>query len=147
MVPHVARHGTHQRLLKFQSITPKILLQQNLPTTDSGAPAIRSLSSLGHDSFRIVVGKKCRHVELASLQIISAAPVVHHAGLNGFAALNVGFPPQSDQKIAVRRPIHAERAIVLFNSLQQTRVYVIPSPLLALSPIRTSLHLGPPPAA
>src|SRR5262249_49563526 len=64
----------------------------------------------GHDSFRIVIGKNCRRVELAGLQIISAAPAVHHAGLHGLAALDVGIPRQSDQNIAVRRPNDAEPA-------------------------------------
>src|SRR5215472_18581047 len=40
--------------------------------------------SLRHDRFRTVVRKKWRHIELAGLQIISAAPVIHHAGLHGF---------------------------------------------------------------
>jgi hypothetical protein len=42
---------------------------------------IRSPRSQGHDRFRIVVRKKRRHIELAGLQIISAAPAVHRPGL------------------------------------------------------------------
>ena len=44
-----------------------------------------------------------------------STPAVHHAGLHGFAAPDVGIPRQGDQKIAVRRPINAEPAIVLLK--------------------------------
>src|SRR5262245_38996754 len=90
---------------------------------------------LEHDSFRIVFGKKRGRVELAGLQIISAAPAVQHAGLHGLAAFYVGIPAQSDQNIAVRRPIDAERTIVLFKSVQKIRRLVILGLLRDLSPV------------
>src|SRR5437868_4527224 len=34
VVPHVARRGKHQQLLKFSFIPPKRLLQQNLPKAE-----------------------------------------------------------------------------------------------------------------
>ena len=58
---------------------------------------IRSPRSLRHDRFRIVVRKKRRHIELAGLQIISAAPAIHHAGLHGLAGLDVGVPRKADE--------------------------------------------------
>src|ERR1700752_2564225 len=83
------------------------------------------LPSLGHDGFRIVSGKKRRHVELAGLQIISPTTAVHDAGLHGLSALDVGISPQRDHKVAVRRPIDAERAIVLVQPVLPKRVVVI----------------------
>jgi hypothetical protein len=49
------------------------------------------------DRLRIVVGKKRRHNELAGLQIISATPVIHHAGLPRLAALDVGVTRKADE--------------------------------------------------
>src|SRR5258705_4987836 len=43
MVPHVAARKTHQRLLKFSFVTPKRLLQQYRPETDTCATATASL--------------------------------------------------------------------------------------------------------
>jgi hypothetical protein len=68
---------------------------------------------------------------------------VHHDGLHGLAALNVGIPRQSDQNIAVHRPIDAEPTIVLFKPLQQIRRLVILWLLRDLSPVRVSLQEGP----
>src|SRR5712672_4156293 len=47
MVPHVVARKTHQRLLKFSFVTPKRLLQQYLPTTDSCTAAIVASRSSG----------------------------------------------------------------------------------------------------
>src|SRR5262245_2596090 len=45
--------------------------------------------------------------------------------------------------IAVRRPMHAEIAIVLCKPLQQIRRLVILGCLLDLSPVGAALHVGP----
>jgi hypothetical protein len=65
---------------------------------------IRSPRPPGHECFRVVVRKKQRHIELAGLQIISAAPAIHHAGLHGLAGLDVGVPRKADDEIPVLRP-------------------------------------------
>src|SRR5215468_9518078 len=104
---------------------------------------IRSLRSLWHERFRIVVRKKRRHIELAGLQIISAAPVIHHAGLHGFTTLDVGVPRKADEEIPVLRPINAEPAIVLLSPLQEIRRNVILGVLLDLSPLGTTLEISP----
>src|SRR5262245_65451564 len=105
---------------------------------------IRSAPSLRQDRFRIVVRIMRRHIELAGLQIISAAPAVHHAGLHGLAALYVGIPRRSDHNIAVRRPIDAEPTIVLFKSLQRIRRLVILWLLRDFSPVFKKAHARPP---
>src|SRR5262249_2494958 len=95
------------------------------------------------DGLRIVVGKKGRHIELAGRQIISAAPVIHHAGLLGLAALDVGVTRKADEEIPVLRPIDSEPAIVLLSSLQEIHRKEILGVLRDLSPARTSLQVGP----
>src|SRR5499427_10835572 len=100
----------------------------------AAGPAARN-RSLRHDRSRIVVRKKRRHVELAGLQIISAAPVIHHAGLHGLAGLDIGVPRKADEEIPVLRPIDAEPAIVLLSPLQEIRRNVILGVLLDLSPL------------
>jgi hypothetical protein len=67
------------------------------------------------------LAKKCRHVELAGLHIISAAPAVQHAGLHGLAALDIGIPRQNNQNKAVRRPIDAKRTIADIGQLLTKR--------------------------
>src|SRR5215467_1009536 len=104
---------------------------------------VRSTRSLRQDRFRIVVRKKRRHIELAGLQIISAAPVIHHAGLHGFAALDVGVPRKADEEIPVLGPIDAEFAIVLLSPLQENRRNMILRILLDLSPLGTTLEISP----
>src|SRR5262249_41547416 len=112
---------------------------------DAAAGACRSVTSgsCRSERLRIVVGKKRRHIELAGLQIISAAPVIHHAGLLGLAALDAGLTRQGDEKIAVRRPIDTQPAIVLLSPLQQIRRNVILGVLRDLSPPGPTLQVGP----
>src|SRR5262249_30421720 len=95
------------------------------------------------DRLRIVVGKKRRHIELAGLQIISAAPVIHHAGLLGLAALDVGVTRKADEEIPVLRPIDSEPAIVLLSPLQEIHRQVILGVLRDLSPLGPTLQVGP----
>src|SRR6516164_11541009 len=104
---------------------------------------IRNPRSLRHDRFRIVVRKKRRHIELAGLQIISAAPAIHHAGLHALAGLDVGVPRKADEEIPALRPIDAEPAIVLLGPLQEIRGNVILGVLLDLLPLGTTLEISP----
>src|SRR5215813_15016980 len=105
-------------------------------------PAARC-RSLWHERFRIVVRKKRRHVELAGLQIISAAPAIHHAGLHGLAGLDVGVPRKADEEIPVLRPNDAEPAIALLGPLQEIHRNVILGLLPDLSPLGTAFEISP----
>jgi hypothetical protein len=60
----------------------------------------------------VVVRKKRRHVELAGLQVISAAPAVHRPGL---VVLDVGVPRKADEEISVLRPINAQPVIPIHS--------------------------------
>src|SRR5262249_27243302 len=112
---------------------------------DAAAGACRSVTSgsCRQHRLRIVVGKKRRHIELAGLQIISALPVIHHAGLLGLAALDAGLTRQGDKKIAVRRPIDTQPAIVIVSPLQEIRRNVILGLLHDLAPLGPALQVGP----
>lgn len=93
---------------------------------------IRTTRSLRQDRFRIAVRKKRRHIELAGLQIISAAPAIYHAGLHGLAAFDVGVPRNADEEIPVLAPIDTEPAIVFLSPLQEIRRNVILRVLLEI---------------
>src|SRR5262249_8171803 len=125
----VARlHGRSRRVRTLQ-------VRRKLSKTGSSLEIDHQRRSLRHDRFRIVVRKKRRHLELAGLQILSAGPAIHHAGLHGLAGLDVGLPRKADEEIAVLRPIDAEPAIVLLSPLQEIRRNVILGVLLDLSPL------------
>src|SRR5215470_4634545 len=104
---------------------------------------IRSFAHCGTTAFALSFEKSGGTSNLLGLQIISAAPVIHHAGLLRLAALDVGVTRQADEKIAVLRPIDSEPAIVLLSPLQEIHRHVILGLLLDLSPVGPTLHVGP----
>ena len=81
------------------------------------------LFNVGTNGLRIVFVEFRRHVERALLQIIPAAPAANRPDLTmPFVGRHVAR--QSDDDVAIVRPIDARSAIVFVGSFEEVRIDV-----------------------